>query len=434
MKVTIAKLLILLSFTVIFFGFQASSVFAKDLSVVTVTEENVIEELTITEDTVVNAEEGLSIPKLIIKDGAEVVEINAEVQTLEVTAQNNVELTGEGDITNVIISTDKKVAVNTTGDIHKLEIANKDARLVVKEGTKVAKLVIPEGTKRTDLITNYEHCRDRFEDEGNGDGEGIAYPSDDSPTPSDDDDVTPPADGGNLPPADGGTTPPTGGGTNPPANSTGVTATVGTITQGNNEATKASGSIGSITYTAKEAGSAGNNIYVSQGNNGISNPLNVQVYDWTPNSVLVGLETSSTLVGPGPTQYEIKSTNNEVKDKVETHTAASSLVEVTITGDGDSLATNGNVTLSGGSDGIKEKLDLTITHGSENDGTVNVTVNNSIYNVNVVAGDTTDIVALKVATALNGNVEDYNVTALTNVVTFTSKIQGNVQDLLVSID
>lgn len=427
MKVTIAKLLILLSFTVIFFGFQASSVFAKDLSVVTVTEENVIEELTITEDTVVNAEEGLSIPKLIIKDGAEVVEINSEVQTLEVTAQNNVELTGEGDITNVIISTDKKVAVNTTGDIHKLEIANKDARLVVKEGTKVAKLVIPEGTKRTDLITNYEHCRDRFEDEGNGDGEGVTYPSDDNPTSSDDeDDVTPPADGGNLPPTDGGTTPPT--------NSTGVTATVGTITQGNNEATKAIGSIGGITYTAKEAGSAGNTIYVSQGNNGISNPLNVQVYDWTPNSVLVGLETSSTLVGPGPTQYEIKSTNNEVKAKVEAHTAASNLVDVTITGDGDSLAINGNVRLSGGSDGIKEKLDLTITHGSENDGTVNVTVNNSIYNVNVVAGDTTDIVALKVATALNGNVEDYNVTALTNVVTFTSKIQGNVQDLLVSID
>lgn len=65
----------------------------------------------------------------------------------------------------------KEVSVNTIGDIHKLVITNKDARLQVKEGTKIVKLVIVERIKRTDLITNYEYCRHRFKDEGYVDGD-----------------------------------------------------------------------------------------------------------------------------------------------------------------------------------------------------------------------------------------------------------------------
>lgn len=163
MKIPLKKLVGTLSLALIFFSYQSVSVFAKDLTIVTVEKSDENQELIVSEDSVVNAELGTLIPKMIVKDGAEIVEINAEVHTLEVISQNTVELIGDGNITEVIISTQSNVAINTTGNINKLQITNSASRIVVKEGTKIAELRIPVGTKVTDIITNYEQAKDRFE-------------------------------------------------------------------------------------------------------------------------------------------------------------------------------------------------------------------------------------------------------------------------------
>lgn len=163
MKIQLKRLVGVLSLTIIFFSFHSLSVFAEDLTVVTVEKSDENRELIISEDTIVNFEHGTLIPKLIVKDGAEIVEINAEVHTLEVIAQNTVELIGEGNITEVIVNTESKVAINTTGNINKLQITNSASRIVVKEGTKIAELRVPAGSKVTDIITNYEQAKDRFE-------------------------------------------------------------------------------------------------------------------------------------------------------------------------------------------------------------------------------------------------------------------------------
>jgi len=446
MKTLLAKILSLISLMAIIFILHSPLSFASDFSeplpeVITYEPGEIVEELVIKTNTIINADSSVIIKKLLIVDGAETVEINVEVQTLEVIAQNKVVLVGEGNITDVVISS-KDVAVNTTGNIKRLIINNQDARIVVKEGTKISKLEIPTGTKRTDLITNYAHAAHRFEDDGNSDGnyrdnddQVVTLPTTDNQPPVDDkppvevnpipgDDTPPPT----IPPV----TPPSGDNNTPPSTiNTGVTITIGTITQGSIEGTKASGTIGGITYTAKDTGTAGNNITISHGNNGISNPLQVNVYEWSPNSVSIGLETNSNRIGPGPTQYEIVSTNNEVKQAVEGDANASSIVDVTVSGNGNDVASNGYLTLSGGTNGITEKLEMTITHGADVNGTITVNVNSNSYNVNVSAGDSTDNVASKIAIELNGQVANYIVTSLESNVIFASTIAGNVEDISV---
>lgn len=146
----------------------------------------------------------------------------------------------------------------------------------------------------------------------------------------------------------------------------------------------------------------------------------------------IGLETNSNRIGPGPTQYEIVSTNNEVKQAVEDNGNASSIVDVTVSGNGNDVASNGYITLSGGTNGITEKLEMTITHGADVNGTITVNVNSNTYNVNVSEGDSTDNVATKIAIELNGQVANYIVTSLESNVIFTSTIAGNVEDLSVT--
>lgn len=150
------------------FVFQSSFASAKDLSVVTVEKSDHTEELVISEDSIINAESSIIIPKLIIKDGAEIVEVNATVANLEVASKKKVVLNGKGDISNIIITTGNEVILNSTGNINTIEVINKDTRLVVSEGTKIAKLIIPEGSKVTDIITNYEQAKDRFENISDG--------------------------------------------------------------------------------------------------------------------------------------------------------------------------------------------------------------------------------------------------------------------------
>ncbi|MDN4495115.1 hypothetical protein [Ureibacillus aquaedulcis] len=204
MKTNLTKLLAITSFMLCFFVFQASAVFANVLSEITVKQGETMEVITITEDTKISSGEGVVIPKVVITNGAKLVEFNADVQIVEVTSQNNVELVGEGTITDVIISTSKEVALNTTGDIHKLVITDPAARLEIKEGTKISKLVIPQGTKRTDIITNYEHCSHRFEDDRNGNGHGDVDNSqaDDNNTTPEDENTRPEE---NPPSGDGST-------------------------------------------------------------------------------------------------------------------------------------------------------------------------------------------------------------------------------------
>jgi hypothetical protein len=53
--------------------------------------------------------------------------------------------------------------------------------------------------------------------------------------------------------------------------------------------------------------------------------------------------------------------------------------------------------------------------------------------VNVEAGDNVLAVAQKISAALNGNVENYKITASNNIVFLTSTVSGNVEDLPITL-
>ncbi|QFF98904.1 hypothetical protein PB01_08695 [Psychrobacillus glaciei] len=165
---SITKLLVFVGFTIFLFVFQSSFASAKDLSVIKFEKSDHIEDIVISEDSIINVENSMMIPYMKIKDGAEIVELNATVDILEVASKNKVVLNGKGNINKIIITTGNEVILNTTGNINKIEVINKDARLVVSEGTKIAKLIIPEGSKVTDIITNYKQAKDRFENISDG--------------------------------------------------------------------------------------------------------------------------------------------------------------------------------------------------------------------------------------------------------------------------
>jgi len=164
-----------LSLTVVFLVFQTTIAFASELEVIDINQDNQQDEYSVSQDSVINAEEEIVIPKLIIEDGATVVEINADVETIEVRSQSKVELVGNGNINTISITTGQEVVINTTGNIQRLEVTNNGARLVVSEGTKIAELVLPAGTNPADIITNYEQVKDRFENIIGGGIEEIEY-------------------------------------------------------------------------------------------------------------------------------------------------------------------------------------------------------------------------------------------------------------------
>lgn len=161
-KLTV-KIIGTLSLMALFLTFQTPTTLAKDLQLITFTQAEQQNEIVITQDSVITAELGLVIPKLIIEDGVEIVEINADIQTLEIRSHNTVELVGKGNISTITISSDSEVAINTTGNIQKIEVLKKDTRLVISEGTKIAELLLPKGTSATEIITNYDQAITRFE-------------------------------------------------------------------------------------------------------------------------------------------------------------------------------------------------------------------------------------------------------------------------------
>lgn len=168
MSIPVKRLIGTLGLSLFLFSFQSISVFAKDLTEVTLEQANLQSEYFVSQDSIINAEVGIVVPKLIIEDGVEIVEVNADIQQLEVATQNNFELKGKGNIDHIVISSSSEIAINTTGNINKIEVTNKDARLVIKEGTKIAELIIPEGSSAKDIITNFDQVKDRFENISGG--------------------------------------------------------------------------------------------------------------------------------------------------------------------------------------------------------------------------------------------------------------------------
>ncbi|KAB7707428.1 hypothetical protein F9802_06660 [Bacillus aerolatus] len=156
------------------------------------------------------ADPDVIIPKVDIKKGVTLVELNVTIKDIIIESNDDIKVTGKGNIENVIINTDKTVTLDTKGQIKNLESKNENSKVTIGDNAKITNITVPEGKKAEDVVQNYDQVKDRVEQVG-----GTKNPDYKPAEP-----VTPPNSAGG-----GGstTTPGTGGGDSnptPPGNET----------------------------------------------------------------------------------------------------------------------------------------------------------------------------------------------------------------------
>ena len=141
-------------------------------------------EIKVTKNVNISGDKTALIPKITLQIGAKNVGINASVQNLIIDSGDGTTITGNTTFEHVKILNSGSVNLNTTGEIKILESTNKDAKITIKEGTKVTNVLILEGLKISDVIQNYNSVKENI-------GEVTLPPV-----------VTPPAGGGGPMPSD----------------------------------------------------------------------------------------------------------------------------------------------------------------------------------------------------------------------------------------
>ncbi|WP_309089179.1 S-layer homology domain-containing protein [Domibacillus sp.] len=175
------------------------------------------------------ADEDVIIPKVDIKKGVTQIELNATIQDVVIDSNDDIQVSGKGNFSNVVVNTDKKVTLATTGAIKNLDMKNENATLNVGSNTKITNISVPEGQDVSKVVDNYNEVKDKIETVGGEKNPDYTLPVPVNPPSSDGGStgpvVTPPSSGGGgttdpvvTPPSSGGgstgpvVTPPSSGG------------------------------------------------------------------------------------------------------------------------------------------------------------------------------------------------------------------------------
>ncbi|WP_050183321.1 S-layer homology domain-containing protein [Domibacillus robiginosus] len=169
------------------------------------------------------ADEDVIIPKVDIKQGVTQIELNATIQDVVIDSNDDIQVSGKGNFSNVVVNTDKKVTLATTGAIKNLDMKNENATLNVGSNARITNISVPAGQDVSKIVDNYNEVKDKIETVG-----GEKNPDYTPPAP-----VNPPGSGGGTepvitPPSDGGNT-----GTPGSGNETGDYFAAGILKAGN---------------------------------------------------------------------------------------------------------------------------------------------------------------------------------------------------------
>lgn len=125
------------------------------------------------------ADPDVIIPKVDIKKGVTHVELNVTIKDIIIESDDDIKLTGKGNVDNIVINSDKKVTLDTTGKINNLESKNENSQVSVGDHAKIGNVKLPDGKKPSDVIQNYDQVKDQIEQVG-----GSKNPDATPPTPS----------------------------------------------------------------------------------------------------------------------------------------------------------------------------------------------------------------------------------------------------------
>ncbi|GED72845.1 hypothetical protein BRE01_65470 [Brevibacillus reuszeri] len=205
----------------------------------------------------------------------------------------------------------------------------------------------------------------------------------------------------------------------------GVTATLGSITQGEQGGVAAKAENQGVTYTARTPGAAGNGIEIELEEN--RNQIETTVTENVANrTVLI------RLAGDPVNNIVSVTTVTDVVSAVND----ANLTLITASGSGSMIVRGVSWSTSGGT-GVTESVDLTIDTGANATGTITVKVAGVDHTVAVTAGQTAAQVAAAIAAQLTADgVLGYSVNNPSGaIVRFTSTTQFmDVPDLTVSVN
>ncbi|HZG73499.1 MAG TPA: hypothetical protein VEY51_18330, partial [Chondromyces sp.] len=134
-------------------------------------------------NTNIFADPDVIIPKVDIKKGVTLVELNVTVKDVIIESNDDIKVTGKGNVENVVINTDKTVTLDTTGQIKNLESKNENSKVTIGENAKIVNVTVPEGKKAEDIVQNFEQVKDNIEKVG-GNKNPDYQPSDSGTSPS----------------------------------------------------------------------------------------------------------------------------------------------------------------------------------------------------------------------------------------------------------
>ncbi|MGO4890260.1 S-layer homology domain-containing protein, partial [Anaerobacillus sp. MEB173] len=208
-----------------------------------------VKDVSVSRNANITAAEGVTLPKVTIRDGVKEVELSGKVTDLAVQSKGDITLSGKVDIERVNVESNASMKLNTDGKVGEITAKNPDAKLNVGDKASLEKVVLADGKKESDFISNYDSVKDRV---GN---------------------VTPPAGGG-------------GGSSTPTVDQ--VTSLTGSA--GNGEV--------ALTWTAV-SGAVGYEVYYYQGTSAPSNASG-----W-----ISGMSTSDPITG---TSYTVTGLTNDL--------------------------------------------------------------------------------------------------------------------------
>ncbi|MBB6732830.1 IPT/TIG domain-containing protein, partial [Cohnella zeiphila] len=118
-----------------------------------------LSDMTLTADAHIEADPDVSIPQATIADGANHVQLDADVDLLTVSNKNSVDISGTSDIRSLKLNEGSSVSLNTEGTISNLQIVDPKTKLTLSDQTKVAVIHLPNGANVEDLISNYDQVK-----------------------------------------------------------------------------------------------------------------------------------------------------------------------------------------------------------------------------------------------------------------------------------
>lgn len=130
------------------------------------------------------ADEDVIIPKVEIKDGATQVELNVTIKDIIIESNDDIRITGKGNVENVVVNTDKKVTLDTRGEIKNLETKKENGKLVIGENAKIGNIQLPQGKTAQDIVENFEQIKEKIEKIDGNSNPSYGTPANTSPSPS----------------------------------------------------------------------------------------------------------------------------------------------------------------------------------------------------------------------------------------------------------